>query len=232
MLALLALLFSRPFMSRPAGTSTGKKLVVVAIDRSFSMRAGDHLAEAKRQALAAVDRIRGGDLGQVVAVGSRVETMTEPVNDPGVLKAAVNSVTAGDEASSYAEFSRFIRGLPAALKMPVDAQFFTDAQQSSMPSAFADLALREGVRLSVHPVGSAAPNWAVESVTAPNAVYGSGKVRLSAVVAGYGTPAARRTVSLVVNGRAIESKPADVPANGRASVEFAGFEPTYRFNRA
>src|SRR3954453_18163157 len=43
MLALLALLFSQPYMSRPAGTSTGKKLVVVAIDRSFSMRAGDHL---------------------------------------------------------------------------------------------------------------------------------------------------------------------------------------------
>jgi hypothetical protein len=231
MLALLALLFAQPFLTRPSGAATGKKIVVIAVDRSFSMRAGDHLAEAKRQALAAVDRVRGGDVGQVVALGSKVETMTEPVNDPAVLKAAVNAIGAGDEASSYAELSRFLRGLPPALKMGVDAHLFTDAQQSSMPTAYGDLAVGDGTRLSVHAVGSIAPNWAVESVAAPNAVYGSGKVRVSASVAGYGTPAARRTVSLVVNGRAIEAKTADVPANGRAAVEFSGFEPAYGFNR-
>jgi hypothetical protein len=231
MLAILALLFSQPFVTRPAGAALGKKVVIIAVDRSFSMRAGDHLAEAKRQALGAVDQIRGADLGQVVAVGSKVETMTEPVNDPGALKAAVNSIGPGDEASSYGEFSRFLRGLPPALKMPVDAHLFTDVQQSSMPSAFADLALGDGTRLSVHAVGSPGPNWSVESVAAPNAVYGSGKVRVSATVAGYGTPASRRTVSLVVNGRAIESKAADVPAGGRVPIEFAGFEPAYGFNR-
>jgi hypothetical protein len=231
MLALLALLFSQPFLNRPAGAAMGKKVVVIAVDRSFSMRAADHLAEAKGQALAAIDRIRGGDVGQVVAVGSKVETMTEPVNDRNVLKAAVNAIGAGDEASSYTEFSRFLRGLPPALKMGVDAHLFTDVQQSSMPTAFADLAVGDGTRLSVHAAGSSAPNWAVESVSAPNAVYGSGKVRVSASVAGFGTAAARRTVSLVVNGRMIESKTAEVPANGRAATEFAGFEPTYGFNR-
>jgi hypothetical protein len=231
MLALLALLFSQPFLTRPAGAAMGKKVVVIAVDRSFSMRAADHLAEAKRQALAAIDRIRGGDVGQVVAVGSKVETMTEPVNDRNVLKAAVNAIGAGDEASSYAEFSRFLRGLPPALKMGVDAHLFTDVQQSSMPTAFADLAVGDGTRLSVHAVGSSAPNWAVESVSAPNAVYGSGKVRVNGSVAGFGTAAARRTVSLVVNGRIVESKTADVPASGRAAIEFAGFEPAYGFNR-
>jgi hypothetical protein len=231
MLALLALLFSQPFLTRPAGAADGKKLVIIAVDRSFSMRAAGHLAEAKRQALAAVDGIRGGDLGQVVALGAKVETMTEPVNDPGALKAAVNSIAAGDDASSYAEFSRFLRGLRPALKTPIDAHLFTDVQQSSMPPAFPDLALGDGTRLTVHPAGSAAPNWAVESVTAPNAAYGSGRIRVNATVAGYGTPAARRSVSLVVNGRAIESKTVEVPAAGRAAIEFAGFEPTYGFNR-
>ncbi len=231
MLALLALLFAQPFLTRPADKASGRKLIVIAVDRSFSMRAANHLAEAKRGALAAVDRVRGGDAGQVVAVGSKVETMTEPVSDPGVLKAAVNAIAPGDEASSYAEFSRFLRGLPPALKMPVEAHLFTDVQQSSMPSAFPDLALAPGVKLSVHPIGSVAPNWAVEAVTAPSAVYGAGKVRVGATVAGFGTPAARRSVSLVVNGRATESKTVDVPANGRSSVEFAGFEPAYGFNR-
>ncbi len=231
MLALLAFLFSQPFLYRPATARSSNKLVVIAIDRSFSMRASGLLQEARRQALSAVDSIRGGDTGQVVALGSRVEILTEPVDDRGALKAAVNSIVPGDDASSYAEFSRFLRGLPPALKMPVEAHLFTDAQQSGMPAAFADLALGDRTKLVVHPVGRFAPNWAVETVAAPRAVHGSGKVRVTAIVAGYGTEAARRTASLVVNGRVIESKTVEVPAGGRAQVEFAGFEPSYGFNR-
>jgi hypothetical protein len=231
MLALLALLFSQLFVRRPAAAGTGKKLVVIAVDRSFSMRASNRIAEAKRQALSAIDGIRGADLGQVVALGSRVETLTEPVNDRGALKAAVESIAAGDEASSYAEFSRFLRGLPSALKMPVVAHLFTDAQQTSMPASFPDLALAENTRLNIHPIGSPEPNWTVESVTAPEAVYGSGKVRVTAAVAGYGTPAARRTASLFIGGRTVESKSVDVPAHGRTIIEFSGFEPAYGFNR-
>ncbi len=51
MILLLALLFASPFIRRSAAASDGKKLTVVAIDRSFSMRDGDRLARAKDQAL-------------------------------------------------------------------------------------------------------------------------------------------------------------------------------------
>ena len=51
MILLLALLFASPFIRRSAAASDGKKLTVVAIDRSFSMRDGDRLARAKNQAL-------------------------------------------------------------------------------------------------------------------------------------------------------------------------------------
>lgn len=231
MLALLAFLFAQPFLNRPATAGPGRKLVLIAVDRSFSMRATNALQDAKRQALSAIDSVRGGDSGQVVALGSRVEILTEPVNDRDALKAAVTSITPSDDASSYAEFSRFLRGLPPALKMPVEAHLFTDAQQSGMPTAFADLALGDRTKLVVHQVGSFAPNWAVETVAAPRAVHGSGKVRVNAVVAGYGTDAVRRTASLVINGRIVESKTVEVPAGGRAQVEFSGFEPSYGFNR-
>src|ERR1051325_6678548 len=39
MLVLLALLFANPFISRARPAATGKKLVLVAVDHSFSMRA-------------------------------------------------------------------------------------------------------------------------------------------------------------------------------------------------
>ena len=64
------------------------------------------------------------------------------------------------------------------------------------------------------------PNWTVESVNAPGQVWDPKKARVQAVIAGYHTPAATRTVSLVVNGKTIATRTVEVPANGRASVEF------------
>ena len=65
-----------------------------------------------------------------------------------------------------------------------------------------------------------AANFAVENVVAPPRVYGSGKTRVLATIAGYGTEPAKRRVSLVLNGREVDTKSVDVPANGRATVEF------------
>jgi len=50
-------------------------------------------------------------------------------------------------------------------------------------------------------------------------------------VAGFGTPAARKTVSLIVNGKAIATRKVDVPANGRTAVDFAPLDVSYGFNR-
>jgi hypothetical protein len=50
-------------------------------------------------------------------------------------------------------------------------------------------------------------------------------------VAGFGTPAATKSVSLVVNGKVIATRKVDVPANGRASVDFAPLDIGYGFNR-
>ena len=45
------------------------------------------------------------------------------------------------------------------------------------------------------------------------------------------TPRATRTVSLAVNGKVIESKPVEVPENGRAAVEFLPLTVPHGFNR-
>ncbi len=67
-------------------------------------------------------------------------------------------------------------------------------------------------------VTKAQPNWTVESVDAPGQVWGKDMkpVHVQAVIAGYATPAAQRTVSLVVSGKTtatktVRSRPTDAP---------------------
>ena len=43
LLALLALAFANPFVNRTSKSAPRRKLTVIAVDRSFSMRYGDHL---------------------------------------------------------------------------------------------------------------------------------------------------------------------------------------------
>src|ERR1700739_661032 len=50
---LVVLAFAHPFILRPANSSRGHLLLIV-LDNSFSMRAGDRFAQAKQQALAAL----------------------------------------------------------------------------------------------------------------------------------------------------------------------------------
>ena len=96
---------------------------------------------------------------------------------------------------------------------PIELHFFSDMQKSDMPASFAEVALPANVSLVLHPVvKSDVPNWTVESVNAPGQVWDPKKARVQAVIAGFGTPAATRTVSLVVNGKTAATRSVDVPA--------------------
>ena len=107
-------------------------------------------------------------------------------------------------------------------------------QRSELAPTFSDMALPANVKLVTHAVVTKAqPNWTVESVDAPGQVWGKDAkpVHVQAVIAGYGTPAAQRTVSLVVNGKTTATKRVAVPANGRATVDFPALEVPYGFSR-
>jgi hypothetical protein len=232
LLALLVLAFANPFLRRQPAAVAGGKLEVLAIDRSFSMRAENRLARAKAEALGVLARPRAGGAAQVVAFGSTVQMMTQAVEDAAELRAAVEAIQPDDSRSSYAELARALRAIAQSSKLPVEAHLFSDMQKTSLPPSFSDLALEAGVTLRPHPLAAAAvANWAVESVAAPRRVLEASKARVRATVAGYSTPAARRTVSLAVNGRVVDSRTAEVPAAGRATVEFPRLEVPHGFSR-
>lgn len=233
LLLMIALAFANPFVTRTTGAAEGRKMLVIAVDNSFSMRYAGHLDRAKQAALQAVSNLRPGERGQVLAVGSHIHFMTQQVEDADALKAAIQSIQPSDERSSYGELARALRTLSQSVRTPIEAHLVSDMQKSSLPPAFADLRLGNDTNLIFHSVAdSKDPNWMVESVTAPAKIYDPKKVRVQAVIAGVGTEAAKRTVSLVLDGKVLDSKPVDIPAGGRASVEFLSLESPHGFHQA
>ncbi len=175
---------------------------------------------------------RASDKAQVMTLGSRIQVLTQPTLDAGALRAAVTSVQPGDSRSNYGELTRAVRSLAETVPTPIELHFFSDMQKSSMPASFSELALPTNISLVLHPVAKEpVPNWTVESVNAPGQVWDPKKARVEAVIAGFGTPAATRTVSLIVNGKTTATKTVDVPANGRATAEFQSLDVPYGFTK-
>ena len=232
LLVLLALAFASPYINRPFASASNEKLVVLAIDNSFSMRAGSRLADAKREATELLAGESPLQRAQVVTLGSEVHALTQPVQDPLALRAAVQSVEPGDSRGSFAELARAVRSMQENVHGPIELHLFSDMQKSDMPASFSEMALPANVSLILHPVVKLpAPNWIVESVTAPGQVWDPKTTRVDAVIAGYQTPAATRSVSLVVNGKTIATRSVDVPPSGRATMEFTSLDVPYGFSR-
>jgi len=240
MLLLLILAFANPFINRNTAALSSDRLVLLVIDNSFSMRAGTRLADAKDAAMKVLAGT-GAARAQVAAFGSQLRLMTQAglkPADQGTLRAAVQAIQPGDGHGNFGELARAVRAMAASVHTPIELHLFSDMQRGDLAATFSDMALPANVTLETHAVvAKAQPNWTVESVDAPGQVWGQlgGKaakpMHVQAVIAGYGTPAAQRTVSLVVNGKTTATKIVAIPASGRAAVDFPGLEVPYGFSR-
>jgi hypothetical protein len=236
LLLLLALAFANPFVMRPAARTPNGQLLLVAIDDSFSMRAGTRMADAKRAAMSVLASRPSTELVQVMAIDAQLHALTPATRDAAAARTAIQSVEAGDSRSSFAELARASRLVGEEAHAAIELHLFSDMQRSSMAPTFAEMRFPDSVTLVLHPVAAAgSPNWTVESVTAPGQLWGSPReaapVHVQAVIAGYGTPEATRTASLVVNGKTTATQPVTVPAGGRAVVDFPRLDVPYGFSR-
>ena len=235
MLVLLALLFASPYIRKLTPKGAGKKLVVIAVDRSFSMRTKEgtstRLDDAKTEAMNVLSKLAPGQPAQVVALADTLQAMTQQTADPGELRGAVQAIKESDARASFGELARYLRTLSESTKTPLDVHLISDLQKSAMPG-FTDVRLDQDTDITFHQVGKVQPNWAIETVIAPRHIYDPKLARISATVTGFSAPAATRTVTLLMNGKTIQSKSVSVPENGRGSVEFAGLDQaSYGFNR-
>ncbi|HVB35173.1 MAG TPA: BatA and WFA domain-containing protein [Patescibacteria group bacterium] len=232
LLALLVLAFADPFVNRPAAEAGTNRLMLLVIDNSFSMRAGARLAGAKREAIDVLASRPPAERAQVMTFGAGLRALTRPTRDPRALASAVESIQPSDGRGNFGQLARAAGALGENAPGPIVLHFFSDMQKSAMPASFADLALPTGVSLVLHPVvKSDAPNWLVENVNAPGEVWDPKKAVVEAVIAGYHTPAAARTVSLIVNGKTTQTRVVEVPAGGRATAEFDSLRVPYGFSR-
>ncbi len=231
-LLLLALAFAEPYLDRAIAGVVPEKLLLVVVDDSFSMRAGSRLEDAKRQALGLVGEKRSADRVQVLTLGSQIHVLTQPTREARTLRSAIEGIQLGDSRGSFGTLTTFVRAVADREQVPVEMHLFSDLQKTGMPASFADLALRGNISLQLHPVAAApVPNWTVESVAAPRRVWDPRTTHLQAVIAGYATPAASRTVSFIVNGRTIATRRVDIPPSGRATVEIDSLPLPYGFSR-
>ena len=236
MLLLLALLFANPFIKRDPSATDGKKVLVIAVDHSFSMRAADRLAKAKDEALALIAGLRPGDQAQVLALGGTVQALTQLISDPAELRAAVQSIQPGDNRASFGELARYVRTLSESTHLPLEVHLVSDLQKSALPPGFADLRLDPSTKLVFHQMGQVSANTAVENVVAPQRVFDPKKVRVQATIVNFGAPdskieTTKKNVSLVLNNKVLQTKTVDIANGGRAQVEFLGLDAPYGFSR-
>jgi Aerotolerance regulator N-terminal/von Willebrand factor type A domain len=235
LLLLLVLAFANPFV-RLAGGSANEKLLLLVVDNSYSMKAGSRFVEAKQAALQKLASRPQSQRAEVMALGGRLAVLTQPVQDSGALRSAVDSIQPGDSRANLGELARGVRALAETVRTPIELHLFSDMQKTGMPANFADMELPANVSVVLHPAGSvtASPNWTVEAVNAPAQLADPKdpkKSRVQAVIAGYGAPAASRTVSLVVNGTTIATRKVEIPPDGRATIEFQPLDVPYGLNR-
>ena len=235
MLLLLLLAFANPFL-RLKGADVNSKLLLVVVDDSFSMKTGSRFADAKQGALTLLASRPRAQRAEVMALGGRLAILTQPIQDAGALRAAVESIQPSDARSNLGELARGVRALVQTVQVPVELHLFSDMQKTSMPANFEDMQLPSQVTVVLHQVAPVAPtpNWTVESVNAPAELADPKDPktsRLQAMIAGYATAAATKTVSFLVNGKTVATRNVAVPADGRAMVEFAPLDVPYGLNR-
>ena len=217
LLALLIFAFARPFLWRDAAPTPAARRLVV-IDDSASMGYSDRMERARDLARPLLD-----ETAKLAVFDSQLHFID---------RAELSRLSSGTSRSSLGELARALRAYQQTVNASLEVHLIGDLQRSSMPPAFSDLRLGPGSHLTLHPIDSQTrPNFAVTGVSAPARVRDSRAAKVEATLAGFHTAEARLTVHLEINGRSVQQKPVELPAGGRARVEFRDFDLAYGFSR-
>jgi aerotolerance regulator-like protein/VWA domain-containing protein len=228
-LALLVIAFSRPFLRRDnlnAAAGTGAREVVVLLDQSYSLSYGDHWERARAAAYDAINGLGPDDHGSLVLFGSGAEIALRSAagGERQRLTAAVAAAKPSASATRYAPALKVAGSLLAESSLPRrEVILISDFQRGGWRG-------EEGARLperaTITPVAitgeAGAANVAVTGVSLARSTFSNQeRIAVTAVAVNRGTRSLRGgQLSLEIGGRAIQTKPLEVEANGSASVTF------------
>lgn len=103
-LALLAFAFARPFISGETAEATGvaaAKDLVVLLDVSHSMRAGDRWTRARAAADSVLGSLRAGDRGTLILFDREARRVAGPSTSAAELRAALGDARPGDASTNF-----------------------------------------------------------------------------------------------------------------------------------
>jgi hypothetical protein len=226
-LAIVVAAFARPFVRRPAATqvtSSGARELVVLVDRSYSMGAGDHWTRAQEAARRAVASLAPSDRATIVAFDNEATAVTPPTADRAVLNAAIGGLHPGAEGTRYAPALKLAAQIVGGSNLPRrEVVLVTDFQRFGW-SPQEDVSLPVGTTFTtvdVAAVDSALPNVAVANVTLQRTEAQRDRATVAARLTNTGNSAQDADASLELNGRVAETKHATIPAHGATQVRFA-----------
>jgi hypothetical protein len=216
-IALLVLAFVEPTLWRPpqAATGEGARLHVIVLDASASMAAGERWDRARDAANAILATLAPEDRAQLIAAGRVTAIVTAPTTDRAVLRQSIVSTEPGVFPLDFGQLMRALDGVVRGAELPVVLHLVTDAQETGLPTRFAELAPREAAQLEVHNIARAEGNAAIESLVG-SALDG----QLTASVRNFTDRTLQKTVRLERNGELVEEQTLELAANERVQASF------------
>jgi len=227
-LAIVVMAFARPFVRRSAplrAAGSGARELVVLVDRSYSMGAGDHWTRAQAAARRAVSGLGPTDRATVIAFDNEAAALTPPTQDAATLNAAIAALRPSSEGTRYAPPLKLASQILAGSNLPRrEVVLITDFQRRGW-------AVRDEIafppRTTVTNVDVAAGDTSLaDAAVADVSVQRNEGERDRAVVAARltntgATAVENADVTLEINGRVAETKRATIPARGATQVRFA-----------
>jgi hypothetical protein len=226
---LLALAFARPFLDRRGAARRGAgpagREVVVLLDRSYSMGAGDRWARATAAARRVADGLAPGDRATLVLFDEQPAVAVRATGDAEALRAAVARARVGSGATRYDPALALAANVLATSELAGrEAVLITDFQRAGWQGSD-EARLPAGAALTTVDAGGgvADGNLAVTSVDLARDVE-NGRERITTTARLVNAGAARpRDVAaqLLVDGRVVDARQARVAPDGAATVTFA-----------
>jgi Ca-activated chloride channel family protein len=202
LVALLAILASRPFLERPAGLAGD---VVVVIDTSASMGAidipPDRLTEAKRQVYEALKQLPANGTVSVIAAGATARVVVNGSSDIGRVRAAIDGIAV---SAATGDLGDALTLADALASRAGDAEILvaTDAALAIQPK------VKLGHQVKVLQVGRERRNQAIVALAVQRAPSGVTRSAFISVANLDIEPAARR-VELWADDVLIDAKTLD-----------------------
>ena len=227
---LLVAAFARPLVAPARGGTGGGaagREVVILLDRSYSMGAGDRWARATAAARRTVDAITPQDRATLVLFDEQPAAVVQATADRTALTAALGTARVGSGATRYDPALALAAQVLAGSRLPRrEAVLITDFQRAGWRGTD-EARLPAGAGLATVDVG-AAPGESVGNVAVTGVELArdvrAGRERVAPtarLVNAGGTEPRNVTAELEINGRAVESRSVRVEPNGAASVTFA-----------